>query len=89
MVNMLEEGLVAGAEIVQTRFSIGSVDEPVARTFAVAGELDFALPAVARQCVLLVIPEFPLLVRCDELYQVLLFDIAQKILWLDKMVARI
>src|ERR1700720_1211168 len=63
MVNMFEEGFVTGTKIVQARFSIRSVNEPGAGTLAVAGKLYLALPAVARQSVLFVIPELPLLIR--------------------------
>jgi hypothetical protein len=89
MVNVLEEGFVTGTKIVQPRFSIGRLNKPVTGTFTIAGKLYFALQAVLRQGVLLRVSELSLLVRRDQLYQVLFFDIAQKKVWLDKMIARI
>jgi hypothetical protein len=65
MVNVLEKGFVTGAEIVQTWFSIRCLDKPVAGTFTVTRELYVALQAVARQGVLLCVPELPLLLRRD------------------------
>ena len=86
---MLEEGFVTRTEIVQARFSIRSLNKPVAGALAVARELHFALQAVARQSVLFVIPELPLLIRRDQLHQVLFLDVAEKKLWFYKMIARI
>ena len=89
MVNMLEEGFVTGTEKVQARFSIRSLNKPVAGTLAVAGELHLALPAVLGQRVLLVLAELPLFIQPDKLHQSLLADVAEKKLWFDKMIARI
>src|SRR5258705_5409614 len=61
MINMLEESFVAGAQIIETRLAIGSLDKPVLWTFAVAGKTHVALAAITRQRVALVIPEFDLL----------------------------
>ena len=86
---MFEEGFVAGAKIVQSCFSIRSFNKSIARTFAIAGELYLALSAIARQRILFGIPEVSLLRRRDQFYQVLLLDIAQEELRLNKVVARI
>ena len=45
-VDVLEEGQVAGAQVVEARFAVRRLDEPVARTLAVARELDRTLLAV-------------------------------------------
>ena len=52
-INMRKEGFVTGAKIVQTWFSIRSLNKSIARTFAIASELYFTVPAIARQGVLL------------------------------------
>src|ERR1700680_1895002 len=42
-VYMPEERLVSGAKVVQTRLTIGGLDEPVLRTFAVTRKAHFTL----------------------------------------------
>ena len=86
---MIEEGFVAGAKIVQPRFSIRSFNKSIARTFAITGEPYVTLPAIARQGALLDISELPLLLRRYQLYHAPLFNISWKDLGLDKMVAGI
>jgi len=56
-----KEMLVAGAEIVQARLSIRRPEEAMLGAFAVAGEANGTLAAVARQRVQFVLSEFLLL----------------------------
>jgi hypothetical protein len=46
---VVDEGLVAGAEVVEARLAVGRGDEAVLGAAAMAGEADIALEAVARQ----------------------------------------
>jgi hypothetical protein len=55
-----EEGLVAGAEVVEAGLAVRREDEAVLRALAVAGEADGALAAVAGEGVALGRPEGPL-----------------------------
>ncbi len=47
--DMIEKHLIALAEIVQPRLTVGSRGEPVSRTLAVAGEVEPASPALVGQ----------------------------------------
>jgi hypothetical protein len=62
-VHMVEESLVSGAEVVQTRVAVGRLDEPVLRAFAVTRKAHVTLAAIAGQRVALVVPKFSLLFR--------------------------
>ena len=86
-VDVVEEQLVSGAQVVQPRLAIWGMDEAVARAFAITGEQHFALAAVLGQAVELVLSEFTLLVRRNQLDQVSLLNIAQQECWLDEVVA--
>src|SRR5262252_561441 len=55
-VDVVEEVLVAGAEVVEARLAVGRLHEAVLRAAAVAGEADVALETVARQRLALVEP---------------------------------
>jgi hypothetical protein len=88
-VDPVEEELEASAQVVQTGVTIGRLDEPVLGAFAVAGEAHIAFLAVARQRGELVLTEPDLLGRSDQFDHVFLQDIAQQILRLDEMVARV
>src|SRR3990172_10231687 len=63
VIDVVEEGFVAGAQVVEAWFAVGSQDESVARALSIAGESDFALAAIARQGIALVVPELLLLFR--------------------------
>ena len=86
-VDVVEEVLEAGAQVVQPRIAVGRLDEPVLGAAAVAREPHVALPAVARERVALVEPELPLLVRGDELEHVPLADVPELVPRLDEVVA--
>ena len=79
-VDMLEEHLVARTEIVEPFLAVRSADEPVLGAFTVARKADRALPAVLRQCIVLVSSELPLLLGVCERRQRLLHDVAQLVL---------
>jgi hypothetical protein len=57
---VVEEVLVAGAEVVQARLAVGSGDEAVFRAASVTGEADIAFPTEPGEGVAFVEPE-PLL----------------------------
>src|SRR5665647_519408 len=61
----MEEGLEAGAEVVEPRLPVGRAHEAVLGAAAVAGEAHVALEAVLRQLVELVPTELPLFLRLD------------------------
>src|SRR5690606_38605790 len=59
-VDVVEERLEAGAQVVEARFTVRSGVEAVLGAAAVAGEADVAVEAVSRQGVVLVLAEPPL-----------------------------
>lgn len=87
VVDVVEEQLVSGAQVVQSWLAIGRVDEAVAWAFAITGEQHFTITAVLGQAVELVLAEFTLLVRANQLDQVSLFNIAQQERRFDEVVA--
>ena len=68
---MVEEGLVARAQVVEAWLPVRGVDEPVLGAAAVAGEAHVALQAEAGKRVSLVEAEPALPLRADQLEQVL------------------
>lgn len=88
-VDMGEEGFVRGAEIVQSRLTIGRGDEAVAWALAMAGEAHRTFTTIAGKSVALGEAERPLLVGGNHLDHMRLADIAQAIGWLDEVVAGI
>ena len=84
-----EEMLEARAQIVQPGLAVGRVAEPVLRASAVAREPHVALAAVPRKGVELVLPERPLLRRLHQLDHRLGVDVAEQVIGLDEVVARI
>src|SRR5438876_691980 len=86
---MVEEVLVARAEVVEARLAVRRRDEAILGTASVAGEADVALAAVPRQGVALVEPELPLPLGGDELEHVRLPDVPELVAGLDEMVARV
>ena len=56
-IDVFEEQLVAGTQIIEPPLTVRRSCESVLRAFAVAGEPHFALPAIARQGVALVLSE--------------------------------
>lgn len=86
-VDVMEERLVAGTEVVQAGFAIGRGGETVRGAPAVAGEPDVAAAAVAGQRVTLGVAEGLLLRGGDELEHVPLGDVAEQVGWFDEVVA--
>src|SRR5215475_14225563 len=76
-IDMTEEGLVSGTEVVQALFAVRREQEAIARTLAITGESHFAFPAIPWKAVTFGIAKIALLGRCDELHQMLLFDIPE------------
>ncbi len=87
--DVVEERLVAGAQVVEPGLAVGRRREAVLGAATVAREADVALEAVARQRVALVQPELALLIRGDELEHGQLADVAEPEPRLDEVVARV
>ena len=49
--DMLEILLQSAAKVIQARLAIGSVENTILRTFAMAGKKKFTVPAILRQTV--------------------------------------
>ena len=89
-VDVAEEGLVARAEVVQARLTVGRVGQAVLGAAAVAGEAHGALPAVPRQGVALSQPEQPLLrARPPASCRGVVGDVPQPVPRLHEVVARV
>ena len=84
---MPEKGLEPIAEVIQTRFAVGSDSEAVLGTAAVAGKSDITVLAHGWQSGLFVAAKSDLL-RCrDEVNQRGLVDVAKFVIRLNEMVA--
>ncbi len=88
-VDVVEERLEAGAQVVEAGIAVRRRDEPVLRAAAVARETHVALEAVLRQRVAFVEPELALLLGRDELEHRVLLDVAQLVARLHEVVARV
>src|SRR5919202_2670508 len=86
-VDMGEEGLEPGAQIVQAGLAVGCVEYAVLGAAAVADEANFTLTAVARQRLALGEAELPLPVGADHLDQRNILEIAELVVRLDEMIA--
>ena len=64
--DMFEEQLVAGAQIIKPPLIVRRSCESVLRAFPVACEADFALPAISRQGIALVLAKPALLLGADQ-----------------------
>ena len=69
---MLEKNLITGAEIIESRLSVGCFEEAEARTFAVARLEPEALAALAGEGLLLEPAEVVLLCTVEHLGQAVL-----------------
>ena len=86
---MSEKGLETVAEVIQTRFAVGSHSEAVLGATAVAGKSDVTFLAHGWQSGLFVTAKSDLL-RCrDEVNQRGLVDVAKFVIGLNEMVTRI
>ena len=86
-VDVVEEVLVAAAEVVQARLAARRADEAVFRAAAVASEADVALDAGARERVALVLAESLLLLGCDQVAHVIFVDVPEQVGGLEEVVA--
>src|SRR5260370_31519577 len=75
-IDVVEEVLVTRAEIVESGFTVGCVQESMLWTFSIASESHIAFAAHARKGVLLVEAKFLLLFGADHLRQMRLHDVA-------------
>ena len=88
-INMVEEQLETGTQVIKPRIAVGGHEEAVLRALAVAGKAHVAFAAEIRQRVALVQAELQLLRRSEHLEHVCVLDVAQQELWLDEMIAGI
>ena len=68
-VYVLEEGLVSGAQVIQSRPAIGSFHKPILRALAVTGEAHFATAAILGQDVSFCVAKCILRFGIDQLRQ--------------------
>lgn len=88
-VDMTEEHLIAGAQIVQAGFAVGRFGEPMFGALAIAGEPDVAFAAVTREGRFLGFAEGTLLAGVDERLERRLHDVPEPVLRIHEVVARI
>ena len=89
LIDMMKECLVTGAQIVQAGLTIRGVDEAIFRTAAMTRDAHIAVQTILRQRVEFVAPELQLLIRRDQFNHVSLIGVAQLVLRLDEVIARI
>ena len=86
---MLEEFPVAGAQVVQSGFAVGSICKAVFRAFTVAGKQPFALPALGGERLLFHLSEGLLTFAVHHFHQCFLIDVSQLVFRKYKVVAGI
>lgn len=86
---MLEENAIAGTKIIESGFSVGSMEETKTRTFAMTGLEPFALATLSGQCFPFESAELALFGAVKHLWQAICTYVAQFILWEDEVVAGI
>ena len=86
--NTPEIGLVAGAELAESRLPIWRGSEAVLRALAIAGEQHLALTTVVGQLLTLVTPELTLRGRADEVEEVVRHNVPKKVFVIDEVVTR-
>ena len=86
---MFEEELVTCAQVIQSVLAIGSAEESMLGTFAVTRKAHVAFHAVARHRIVLVPAELLLLVGADQNAQRIFEDVAELVLRIDIVIARI
>ena len=84
---MPEKGLEPIAEVIQTRFAVGSRSEAVLRTTAIAGKSDITVLAHGRQSGLFVAAKSDLLRSRDEVNQRGVVDVAKFVIGFNEMIA--
>src|SRR5262249_17478036 len=88
-VDVFEENLIALAEIIQAFLPIWRAKEAMFGTFSIAGKTIIAFAAISRQRIVLVLAELPLLARVDQRAQRILDDVAEFVLRINVVIARI
>ena len=86
---MLEEFPVAGAQVVQSGFAVGSMCKAVFRTFTVAGKEELTFLALAGEGVLFHLSELHLAFAVHHFHQCLFMNVAQLVFRKYKVVAGI
>ena len=86
LVDVMEEGQVSVAKVVEPGLTVGGPDEAVLGAAAVAGEAHVALPALAGELVALVISELLLARGGEQLHQRCLYDVAEPVAGLDEVI---
>ena len=88
-VDMRKEHPVSLAQIIQTRLTLRSYSKPVFRTFTPAREKDRAFTAVFRKFFLFITSKLSLSFTINQLSERNCQDIAQQVVPVDKMIARV
>ena len=88
-VNVIKKSSVPGTEIIQTGLTGRGLNKTILGAPPVAHKTDLTLPAVTRQGIAFVLAKFALLVRSDQFNHGCIFDIAQKIIGLHKVITGI
>src|SRR6516165_2322974 len=88
-INMVEERLIASTKVIQARFSVRSLQEPMLRALTVTGESYVAFSAVLRKSRLLGITEVLLLRQTNQIRQRRVHYVAQTIFRVYEVIARI
>ncbi len=86
---MGKDATVGGAEVVETRFAIGSCAEAILGAASIAGKAPFALAALVGQTIALGCTECVLAGAVHHGSNAVLMDIAKTVVGEDKMVATI
>ncbi len=87
--DVVEEGLVATAQVVEPTLAVRGAGETVLRATAVTGEPHITVQAVLRKGFPLVSSERLLLGKHDQVDQPVFADVAEFVLGLDEVIARI
>ena len=88
-INMMKKNFPTSTEIIHTRFSSGSGQETVLVTFPSASKQHVAFTAYLREGITLILSKLILPLRICKLGNFFFHDIAQKVVWLYKMIARV
>jgi hypothetical protein len=88
-IDVFEETLIALAKIIQAFLSIWRAEEAMFGAFTIASKTIVAFAAVSRQHIALVVAELPLLRRVDQSAQWILDNVAELVLRVDEVIARI
>ena len=87
--HVVEEPVIAFAQVIEARITISIADEAILGTFAMTGKFIAAFPALTRKGAVLDVAELLLFRPIEHFGERLLANVAKFILGEDKMIARI